>query len=222
MHWVVLNPNTSRAMTEAVIEQLRLHAPQDSSVQGLTADGGCAVIDSCETFLIGARTAMAMLDQLPAEANAVLLACFGDPGLEALRGACAIPVVGLAEAALQRADAAGVPFAIVTAGANWVNLLRERASNFGLDRHLVGVYALDGNGAALRKDPQAFRNQVFCMSVLAAEADARTLILGGAAFSGLDFKVDPRLTVMNVSQVASDALNEAVLMHRKVSASKCC
>lgn len=210
MRWVVLNPNTSTAMTEAVVQQLRMHAPQGTSIQGLTAAQGCAVIDSRETFLIGARTALAMVAELPANADAVLLACFGDPGLEALRSVCAIPVVGLAQACLLRADVCAEPFAIVTAGSNWVSLLWERANSFGLGRHLVGVYALDGNGAALRKDPKAFYNQVYSLSVVAADSGARTLILGGAAFAGLDFTVDPRLSLVDVSKVAADALNGAV------------
>ena len=212
MRWVVLNPNTSQAMTAAVVNELRMRAPAGTLVQGLTARAGCEVIDSRETFLMGARAALDLLTELPADTDAVLLACFGDPGLEALRSFCSVPIVGLAEAALQRANATGEPFAIVTAGANWVGLLRERADSFGFGQCLNGVYALDGNGAALRKAPEQFREQVHALSVRAADAGARTLILGGAAFAGLDFAADAGLMLLDVYQIASDALKQAAAM----------
>jgi allantoin racemase len=211
MHWLVLNPNTSSTMTEAVVEQLSRYAPAGTAVQGLTALAGCTVIDSSETFDIGAQTALAMVTDVPADTDAVLLACFGDPGLDALRSACVIPVLGLANAALQHADAAGEAFAIVTAGANWVSLLRERSASFGTSRWLVDVYALDGNGADLRRDPAAFRAQVHALSV---QAGARTLILGGAAFAGLEFAVDARLSLMDVVQVAAEAMRCEALKKR--------
>lgn len=206
MRWVVLNPNTSAAMTNAVVEQLRRCAPPGTSIEGMTACEGCAVIDSRETFLVGANAALTLFKNVPADTDAVLLACFGDPGIEALQNCSSMPVVGLAQAALQRAHASAKPFAIVTAGANWVSMLQDRAESFGLSRGLVGVYGLDGNGAALRKNAKAFRNQVFDLSVKAADAGARTLILGGAAFAGLDFEVDERLELMNALQVAADTL----------------
>jgi allantoin racemase len=126
-----------------------------------------------------------------------------------LRSVCSVPIVGLAEAALRRANATGEPFAIVTAGANWVDLQRDRADSFGLATRLNGVYALDGNGAALQKAPELFREQVHALSVRAADAAARTLILGGAAFAGLDFAVEARLMLLDVYQIASDALKQA-------------
>lgn len=220
MRWLVLNPNTSRAMTDAVVAELTRSAPPETLVQGMTARDGCAVIDSRESFAIGARTALAMQADLPADVDAVVLACFGDPGLEALRSACEMPVVGLAEAALRSADATGKPSAIVTAGPNWVTLLRERARSFGLSRGLVDVYALDGNGAALRRDPAAFAMQVHALSMQAADAGAHTLMLGGAAFAGLSFEVDARVALMDVAQVAGDALRDAVVQRRLSAAGR--
>ena len=107
MRWVVRKPNTSRAMTDAVIVELARYAPPETLVQGLTARDGSAVIDSRDSFAKGARTALAMQADLPFAVDAVLLACFGDPGLEALRSACKIPVVGWAEAALRAACGSG-------------------------------------------------------------------------------------------------------------------
>lgn len=210
MKLVVLNPNTTQAMTDAVVQELlhRAHACMD--VVGLTAAHGSAVIDSAATFAHGAESALAMASAIPTEADAVLLACFGDPGLAALRAAVQVPVVGLAEAAVYAAMADGRPFAIVTAGSGWVPLLHDCVASYHAARALVGVLALPGNGSQLKQNPDAFRAAVLQLSTQAADAGAAQLILGGAAFAGLTFEVDKRLTVIDV-MAAAIAYIEAVL-----------
>ena len=60
--------------------------------------------------------------------DAVIIGCFGDPGLEALRAAARAPVLGLAESSIREADALGEPFAILTMGKAWVDILNERVA----------------------------------------------------------------------------------------------
>ena len=63
-----------------------------------------------------------------AQVDGVLIGCFGDPGLFALREVSGCPVTGLAEASFIRAAALG-PFAIVTGGERWKPMLQRLASN---------------------------------------------------------------------------------------------
>lgn len=202
MKIVVLNPNTTTAMTEGVLASLAPHVPA-ATLAGLTARQGCAVIDSRETFAIGARTAVEMLAQVPADASAVLLACFGDPGLAEMRALTTTPVVGLAEAAIRAACDAGQPFAIVTAGRAWVAMLEECAEAYGAGALLVGVYALDGNGGALRREPAAFAAELARLALKAQASGARALILGGAAFAGLDFNLPAGLRLIDSFEAAA-------------------
>jgi Asp/Glu/hydantoin racemase len=206
MKLLVLNPNTTASMTDAVVAQALHHAPPGTEITGMTAQSGCTVIDSPETFAEGAKTALQMLAHVPPQTDAMLLACFGDPGLEVLQRAAAIPVVGLAQAAVHAAALAGQPFAIVTAGTQWVAMLQKRVHDFAAHQLLVGVYALPVNGAQLRSDPAAFQHEVFQLSMLAADAGARSLILGGAAFAGLAFSIDDRLTLLDPVEMALRAM----------------
>ena len=199
---VVLNPNTTRAMTDAVVAAAMRQVSAGTRIVGMTPSEGPPVIDSRESFAAGARTALGMLREVPADADAILLACFGDPGLQALRLAAAVPVVGLAEAVIGEARAAGERFAIITAGANWVPMLQQCVAACGAADLLAGVHALAGNGRALRENPEIFRDEVLRLSTVAADDGARRLILGGAAFAGLDFAVDRRLTPMDVMGAA--------------------
>ncbi len=202
MKITVINPNTTQAMTDAVLTDLASRLPAGTTLVGLTSRTGSAVIDSRETFAMGATSAAAMLPMVPADSDAILLACFGDPGLAGLRRASAVPIVGLAQAAMDLARARGQRFAIITAGANWVDMLRECAVAHGTADLLVDVYALDGNGGQLLKAPEAFRAELNRLSTQAADDGARMLILGGAAFAGLHFTLDPRLTLVNAMDAA--------------------
>lgn len=211
MKLAVLNPNTSTAMTEAVVAALRARLPADMTLTGLTARQGVPVIDSAERFAIGAETALRMLADVPPEADAILLACFGDPGLVALRAHARVPVIGMVETTVRRAHRDGHRLAIVTAGAAWVPLLEHAVHTLVPEAVLVGVHTLPGNGADLLRTPAAFRDGVAALSRQAADAGATALVLGGAAFAGLDFEIDARLVRIDaMDAIAAEVVAIAV------------
>ena len=76
----------------------------------------------------------------------MVIGCFGDPGLEALRALARQPVLGLAEASIREADALGEPFAILTMGRAWVEILNERVALASVKTPFVGVFAAEGTG----------------------------------------------------------------------------
>ena len=203
--FVVLNPNTTAAMTNAVVARMAPLLP-GAELCGLTAPNGPSVIDSRESFAVGAVSAIDLLADLPAGTDAVLLACFGDPGLAEMRARSAVPVVGLAEAAILEAVSGKRRFAIVTAGAAWVPMLRECVAAHGAAQSLVDVYALDGNGADLRRDPAGFGAAISAFAARAVEEGARSLILGGAAFAGLGFVLPAGLCTIDIFEAAARRL----------------
>jgi allantoin racemase len=193
----VLNPNRSQWMTqrvcaalgEALGEGLGATSSAGAELDGVTASDGPEVIDSAPSFeLAGQRIhheARGFVERHGRPA-AMVLACFGDPGLEALQTDPALPpVVGLAHAAMRCAAEGGERFAVLTCGADWEALLSQRADAFGLATQLAGVWSLPVNGSAFASDPAAWWPALMRHADAAAEAGARRLILGGAVFAGL-------------------------------------
>lgn len=213
---LVLNPNSSGLMTARVVAQvqaqaqaqlqarlqarLQVHGPT-VAWRGATAVHGPAVIDSAASFAAGAQAAQTLLKaELRARPDTagVLLACFGDPGLESLREQAAPrPVWGLADAALRHTFALHGPCAVLTCGSAWVPLLTQRAADLRLAHALVGVWALPVNGAALAADPARWWPQVQQLADEAVASGARALLLGGAAFAGLGLKIESRVPVLD-------------------------
>ncbi|MBL8302775.1 MAG: Asp/Glu racemase [Ideonella sp.] len=207
---LVLNPNCTGWMTGRVVQQVQRRLAGRAAVDPLTVDDGPPVIDDAASFAAGATAAQRALPARLAErpvTGGVLLACFGDPGLEALRAMAAPrPVHGLAEAAMCQATARGLRFAVLTCGPAWVALLTQRAHDFGLADALSGVYALPVNGRALAEAPARWQGELQAAADRAAREGAQALVLGGAAFAGLGGLIDSPLPVIDAIDAATDAL----------------
>ena len=103
---LVINPNTSASVTDMVLASCRLAFPE-VAWEGATGRLGAACIASEAAYTLAAHAALDAYAACYTGHDAVLLACFGDPGLLALRQVAVVPVVGLAQASLQAAARPG-------------------------------------------------------------------------------------------------------------------
>jgi len=172
-------------MTARVLAEASRLAGARAELRGATGSTGHAVIASRESYAAGAMAALQALRQSAGWPDAVLLACFGDPGLAELQPAAGVPVAGMAQSALREAAALARPYRIVTAGAGWPAMLREFAMAQGLSAQLEGIVALDTTGLAVSRDPGAFV-AALQQALDDARADGvQTVVLGGAGFAGM-------------------------------------
>jgi allantoin racemase len=193
---LIINPNTSASVSET----LRQIALQSIAIGGdagrcevrvQTARLGASYISDEVSFAIAGH---ALLDAYAFDCDqsklqppdAVLIGCFGDPGLLALRQLCPVPVLGLAQASIQAAHAQG-RYAVITGGQAWVPMLHRLVAQLGLDDQLASIEAVEKTGAQLAADPQAAVRELadLCEQVLAKNGALQTILLGGAALGGL-------------------------------------
>ena len=102
VHLTVVNPNTTASMTALIEAEARRVAGPGTVVKALTPSMGPASIESHydEALAVPGLLEIIRGDQ---QADAFVLACFGDPGLDAAREAASGPVIGIAEAAMKTA-----------------------------------------------------------------------------------------------------------------------
>lgn len=205
---LAINPNTTASITAIVERNLRAAAPE---IDWRTATGrfGARYIVSEASYAIAAHAALvawATHADEPEACDAVLLACFGDPGLFALRELSAVPVIGLAEAAMRQAAREAARFSIVTGGARWRPMIERLAQALGFGAALAGVRAIALTGARAAADPES------AIAVLATECDraghedgADAVILGGAGFAGLAPRVAALAGISIICSVAAGA-----------------
>ena len=204
---LVVNPNTSGSVSARLHEHVAAIVGVEAAVRVATASFGASYISDEAGFAIAAHAgldAVASDAELHGAADAVLLGCFGDPGIEALRQLTGRPVVGLAEAAMRQAASFG-RFAIVTGGAAWQPMLERLARGLGWGPALTRVVVVAASGAELAADPEAavvLLRDVCRDSAVGADA----VILGGAGLAGMAARIAPTLDVPLVDSVSAGAL----------------
>ena len=206
---LVINPNTTQAVTDMVLASCR-HAHPEVQWDGVTGRLGAAYIASEVSYALGAHAALDAFALHYANHDAVLIACFGDPGLLALRELCDVPVVGLAQASFVAAAKRG-PFAVVTGGKAWEPMLARFARTHLLDAQLVGIHAVELTGAQIAAAPAQAMDSLCLACQTGVQDGAKSIVLGGAALAGLAGMVQTRMAVpvLDNVQVGAQAVVEA-------------
>ena len=186
-HLLVINPNTGQATTHRLQSWISSLLPADVQLQCITARFGAPYI-ACEASAAVAGHALIdawahHLTHTSTPPDGVLIACFGDPGLFALRASSACPVSGLAEASFIQASQMG-PFAIVTGGVHWPAMLHRLAQNLGFEKQLTGIEIVQETGAQLLADKDMALRVLAKACEKAAASGAKSIIMGGAGLAG--------------------------------------
>ncbi|ESY09524.1 aspartate/glutamate racemase family protein [Mesorhizobium sp. C386A] len=115
MQILVVNPNTTASMTETIAAAARAVAGAGTEVIAVTSSMGPA---SIEGYYDEALAVPGLLMEIAAGeragAQAAIIACFDDTGLDAARAMASIPVIGICEAALSVASYIAQRFTVVT------------------------------------------------------------------------------------------------------------
>lgn len=208
---LAINPNTSALITTLVEKHLRAAAPQ---VDWRMATGrfGARYIVSEASCAIAAHAALEAWANHAEGCDAVLLACFGDPGLFALRELSPVPVVGLAEAAMRAAACDANRFSIVTGGPRWRPMLERLAHSLGFGHALASVRTIALTGGQVAANPDAAIASLAEECARAKRDDgAGAVILGGAGLAGLAERVAPIAGFPIIDSVIAGA-HEAVAL----------
>ena len=187
---LLINPNTTASITDLVLKTAQQFASKDTRLRAATGAFGPRVIASRAAYAIAGHAALDAFASDKGRKDAVVLACFGDPGLAALKEVSKVPVVGMADASILQASALGGRFSIVTGGERWKSMLEEFVASRGLASRLASVRTVAPTGADIARNPKA------AMALLARgckacvrEDGADVVILGGAGLAGLAAKL---------------------------------
>jgi allantoin racemase len=199
----VINPNTSRAMTDGIARTAREVAGPGTEIIAVTSTMGPASIEShYDEALAVPGVLAAVRDGERAGAAGHVIACFGDPGLDAAREIAAAPVVGIAEAAAHVATLLGRSFSVVTTLSRTVGHTRDLVRAYGFATACAGVHACDV--PVLELDAPGSRAAVGEACAAARDADrCDVIVLGCAGMTGLAATLTDELGLPVVDGVAA-------------------
>lgn len=169
---------------------LRRHARPDTGVEIRDNPDGPASIESAEQEREAAIGLERMLPEAVAGFDAVIIGCFGDPGLAAARARLQVPVVGPAQASMHLAAQLGRRFGIITVVHDVVPVLEALATSYGLGDSLGRVSAVEVPVLELRKRRHEVMDTLLRDAREAVDEGVEVLILGCMTMGFLDVAAD--------------------------------
>ena len=222
MRILVINPNTSVSMTDHIREALIPIKRKDTKLTVVCPDRGPETIESAYDEAYAIPPTLELVSKANEEGyDAVVLACFSDPGLDAAKEVSAIPVLGIEEASLHVAAMLGARFTVLTPRKERIASKREHVHMRGLSHFLASVRSLDLTVAETDADPAKTKKRIFDVARRAVEEDgAEVIILGCGGMAGYAPEMEEKLKVKVIDPTSAalkiaEALVDLGLVHSK-------
>ncbi len=188
----VVNPNTSRAMTDKIAAAARAVAATGTEIVAGQPTMGPA---SIEGYYDEALALPGLLQTIRAAegADGHVIACFDDTGLDAARAVALAPVIGIGEAAFHLATLVADRFSVVTTLSLSIRPIEHNLVRYGLDSRCVRVRAADVPVLALEaRNPAACARISREIDAAIADDGAETIVLGCAGMADLAAELSTR------------------------------
>lgn len=218
--WVI-NPNTTRAMTSTIEACARAVAGPGTEVTGITAEFGPPSIESHYDEAMSVPGLLAAIKRGESQGvDGYVIACFGDPGLDAAREVARGPVLGIAEAAMHSASHLGRGFSVVTTLGRTMGRAADLAEHYGMHRFCRGIHACEIAVLDLDADPDA-RKIITEACRDALETDGSdAIVLGCAGMADMCTAISAELGVPVIDGVTAATLTVQSLVTLGLRTSK--
>jgi allantoin racemase len=199
----VINGNTFEAMTDNIGEVARAAAAPGTEIVAATPRAGPISIESYYDEYLAIPYILEEIVKDEDQFDAFIIACWGDPGVEAAREITGKPVVGIAEASMYVANMLGAKFGVVTVLERVHNLIEHTIAKVGLTPRCASIQctSLSVIDTEELRDNACMVLEVAGRKAIAEGAEA--LALGCAGMSGLDTMLEERLGVPVIDSVAA-------------------
>jgi allantoin racemase len=204
MHILLINPNSTATMTAGIEKAARAAAPPETLVKAVNPEGTPPAIEGYADDALAVPAVLALAEAEADHWDAIIIACHGDPGLDALRERLLNPVIGIGEASFLAACAVGRRFSVLSLLPRLIPKKREQVRRAGLADRLASVRAL-GVGAV-----ESYEGRDRLMDRYRAEGRAAVredgadcLVLGCAGMVGVAEELQAYLGVPVVDPVVA-------------------
>ena len=198
---------------------LQSHAGKDVVVDITDIEKGPSSIESAyEEYLSVPETVRKAIQAEKDGYDGMILGCFGDPGLDAIREKVKIPVVGPGETSMAVASMLGHKFSIVTVMDSVVPSLEKLARVAGLEGKLASVRSINIPVLELGRDFEVTKIEMIEEAKKAMENDRADVIVLGCmsmSFMGVSDEMQEALgiPVVNPALISLKVLEGLIQTH---------
>lgn len=185
MRILLVNPNSTASMTDKMAKAARRVARPDTEIIAANPPDGPP---SIQGYLDVATCIPGLIEVVRRHAgcDAVVVGCFDDTGVDALRCITDAPVIGIGEAAYHAASMVSSKFSVVTTLSRSVAGLEANLLRYGLDRRCASVRASDVPVLELEHGEQRTIDKIRReIEIAIAHDGAEAIVLGCAGMTDL-------------------------------------
>ncbi len=221
MNILVINPNTSESMTDAIRESARRGAGPGVNVDVVSAARGPRSIEGNLDHCLASVGVLERIAGSIGKYDGYVIACFGDPALEAAREMVDCPVVGIAEAAMHMACFVGSKFSVISVLDRARPTTEELVRKYGLwekcaSIRTTGIAVLD-----LERDPERAATRLEEEGRIAVQENgAEVLLLGCAGLTGMNERLAKAVGVPALDGVVMAVSLVEMLVRHQIRTSK--
>ncbi len=187
MKLLVLNPNTSLEMTESIDKVARQYAQPGTEIVSWNPERGPLSIEGAYDRQIAIEASLEKVLRSKERFDSYIIACFGDPGLQAFREALDANVLGIAESAMLTACTLGSKFSILSVLARSKPSAEILVRLYGLQDRCASVRATGLSVLEVHSSRERLISRLTEEGKKAIEEDgAEVLLLGCAGMAGVD------------------------------------
>jgi allantoin racemase len=208
----IVNPNTTASMTAKIGAAAKAVTSPGVEVWAVNPGFGPPSIEGYFDEAFAVPGLLAEIAKAP-DADAFVVACFDDTGLEAARCATAAPVIGIGEAAFHMASLIAQKFSVVTTLPRSIAPIEHNLVKYGLASRCARVRAANVPVLAL-EEPGSDARRTIAVEIAHALAEdgAEAIVLGCAGMTDLARDLEQKAGVPVLDGVAcAVALAEAVV-----------
>lgn len=223
MKIMVINPNSSKSMTEHVARVLEQIKGSETELTVTCPENGPLAIESAYDEALCAPGVLKLVEKANAENyDAIILACFSDPALEAAREISNILVTGIEETSMHVAAMLGAKFTVVTMNKERVPHKYKEARRFKMENALASVVPLGMSVAETECDSVRACARIKEVARKAVEEDgAEVILLGCAGMAGYSEEITRELGVVVIDPSSVTLKVTEALVASGLSQAKC-
>lgn len=203
---IIINPNSTASMTDAMLETARRAAPRQD-FEGWTSWNGPPSIQGAAD----GDTATPPLLELVREASernpdGIIVGCFDDTALQQAAAMVTCPVIGLGQSSYHYAALRNWRFSVVTTLPVSVPVLEANIQGMGLGSFVSRVRASDVPVLELESDPEGSSATIVAEALEAqSKDDISAVILGCAGMVQVMHSVETALDIQTIDPVVCAA-----------------
>lgn len=216
---LLINPNSSEKMTTDIKNTVVQMQLLDTEITTVKMQRAPEVLESFGDYTKASYEVMEFFQQIKGY-DGILLACFGDPGLFALKEIAKIPLVGIAEASFAIAQLLGYKFSVMAASQKARPMMDQLIKSYGLENRVTSIETLNLPIEDFLYNKDLLLDDLLNAGKRAIGKGAEVLILGCAGMTMLGDDVQGILGVPVIDPIKAGIVSLDAIIKGNFSISK--